>query len=377
MFMRFWLNKMFSSLSKSFHEHAASWPDLFRPSTTFAHQKSVSRLIYGCKSMHPKSWMPDTRSGMTLGGFALSLTLLLLPAYAQPKPAADEMAVKVENLSEPEVCAEKDNVDIRFSNPEIRRFKIQAVHPAYIGALQADRFAPDWTACDFAADPVIPAGKPRQVTLYETPSLWIVGHVYPAFWRPADVPVKIGERVENGLHLIQVWMRIGNRAEEVLVVYPPDGYWRARPLPPQHLGWTAYGSSFMVGPVTFEGRPVVALKEIRFDPETKTFTFPFRAGGEGKMALTKLDTDHMELDVTLSGDLPKDKPFAALRSMYITDVNNDAARVAWREKGGTRWGEGHILDYKGSLATEFWAGRHFPSRHNTSAPDMVFSRFGK
>jgi hypothetical protein len=324
--------------------------------------------------------MPLKRDVLIILGFMFGL----LPVLAQvpspnrvPAPNKDELSVKVENFSEPEVCAEKDNIDLRFSNPEVRRFKIQAIQPAYIGMLQHDRHAPDWTACDMSGDPAYVSGKPRQVTLYETPSMWIVGHVYPAFWRPATVPVKIGDRVEHGLHLIQVWMRIGQRTEEMLVVYPPDGYWRARPLPPPHLGWTAYGSSFMVGPVSMEGRPVVALKEIRFDPETKSFTFPFQAGGEGKLTIEALDIDHIKLDVALSGALPKDKPFAAIRSMYITETNNDAARLAWREKGKPRWGEGHILDYKGGEATEFWAGRIGPSRHNTSAPDMVFSRFGK
>lgn len=294
-----------------------------------------------------------------------------------PAPPKDEISVHVQNLSEPEVCAEKDNIDIRFLNPDIRRFKIQAVQPNYIGMLKEDRYLPDWTACDMTGDPVFHSGKPRMVTIYERPDLWVVGHTFPGFWRPADVPVKIGERVETGLHLIQVWMRVNERAEEVLVVYPPDGYWRARPLPPKHLGWTAYGSSFMVGPVTHEGRPVVAFKEIRFDPETKTFTFPFRDGGEGELRLVHLDIDRMVLEAKLSGNLPKDKPFAALRSMYITETNNDSARVAWREKNKPRWGEEHILDYKGGEATEFWAGRHIASRHNTSAPDMVFSRFEK
>ena len=44
-----------------------------------------------------------------------------------PAPPKDEISVHVQNLSEPEVCAEKDNIDIRFSNPDIRRFKIQAI----------------------------------------------------------------------------------------------------------------------------------------------------------------------------------------------------------------------------------------------------------
>ena len=289
----------------------------------------------------------------------------------------ESLTVRIENHSEPEVCAEKDNIDIRFLSPEVRKFRIQAIHPAYIGTLREDLALPDFTDCDMSGDPVFNPGKPRQVTLYETPWLWIVGQVYPGFWRPADVPVRIGERVKHGIHLVQVYQRTAQRMEEMLVVYPPDGYWRARPLPAKHMSWTAYGSSFMVGPVTMEGRPVVAFKELRFDPETLTFHFPFVAGGEGSLKLDKLDTDHISLEAELKGDLPPGKPFAALRSMYVTEINNDASRVAWREKGKTRWGEQHILDYHGGEATEFWAGRYTPSRHNMSAPDMTFSRFGK
>lgn len=283
--------------------------------------------------------------------------------------------VRVENHTQPETCAEKDNIDIRFVNPAIRKFRIQAIHPAYIGTLKEDLALPDFTDCDLSGDPVHNPGQPRTVTLYETPWISIVGQVYPSFWRPATVPVRVGGRVEQGLHLVQVYQRIGQRMEEMLVVYPPDGYWRARPLPAKHMGWTAYGSSFMIGPVMVEGRPVVAFKEIRFEPETKTFRFSFRDGGEGSLRLDKLDADHISLEVELSGDIPKDKPFAALRSMYVTETNNDAARVAWREKGKARWGEGHILDFRGGEATEFWLGRHILSRHNMSAPDMTVSRF--
>lgn len=354
-------------------------------------------LSFPARAKGPQDGNPETseKAGFPPAGLAavgndrwrIAFFALLLSAFPlsaqQPTggqvlaPPKDEMTVKVQNLSEPEVCAEKDNIDIRFLNPDVRRFKIQAIQPSYIGMLREDRFAPDWTACDMTGDPAFVSGKPRQVTLYETPSMWVVGHVFPAFWRPATVPVRIGDRVEHGLHLIQLWMRVNERSEEMLVVYPPDGYWRARPLPPKHLGWTAYGSSFMVGPVTMEGRPVVALKEIAFDPEEKKFSFAFRDGGEGTLRIVHLDTDRFVMEATLAGNLPKDKPFAALRSMYVTETNNDAARVAWREKTKTRWGEEHVLDYKGGEATELWAGRHAPSRHNTSAPDMVFSRFEK
>ncbi|MCA0404701.1 MAG: hypothetical protein LCH39_00940 [Proteobacteria bacterium] len=313
--------------------------------------------------------------------------LLAVPAAAQLNKGqttmgahnarAPSLPVKVENKTLPEVCAERDNIDIRFTNPEVRSFRIQAVHPAYIGMLREDLALPDFAECDMSKDPVFNAGKPRQITLYETPELSIVGQVYASFWRPASVPVKVGEKTFEGLHLVQVYKRVDQRVEEMLVVYPQDGYWRARPLAPAHMSVASYGSSFMVGPVVDEGRPIVALKEIRIAPETLTFTFPFRDGGQGELKMAALDRDHQVLDIKLSGDLPKDKPFAALRSMYITEINNDAARIAARDPASPRWLELNVLDYKGGQATDFWLGRHTPSRHNMASPDMLLGNFGK
>ena len=34
-----------------------------------------------------------------------------------------------------------------------------------------------------------------------------------------------------------------------------------------------------------------------------------------------------------------------------------------------------VMDFKRASAAEVWAGRLVPSRHNTSAPDMVFRDF--
>jgi hypothetical protein len=302
---------------------------------------------------------------------ALTLTIAYPPAKAQPP--ADELAVTVANRSEPELCAEKDNVELTFASPLVKSFRVQAVHPAFVGSIIADRYAPDFTSCDMSGDPVF-AAHARRVTFYETPDLWLTGYTYPSFWRPASVPFRVGNRVEEGLHVVQLWVRHKERAEEVLVIYPPDGYWRARPLPPAHMRWTAYGSSFLVGPVDVEGRPVVALKDIAFDPATKSFTMTFARGGSATLRLTTLDEDRFILDVGLQGT-PANAPFASLRSMYATEFNADVTRVAWRTKGGKGWGEAPVMDFKGAEATELWAGRLVPSRHNTSAPDMVFGRF--
>jgi hypothetical protein len=61
--------------------------------------------------------------------------------------------------------------------------------------------------------------------------------------------------------------------------------------------------------------------------------------------------------------------------MYAMQTMSDAARVAWRTKRGTNWEEAAVIGFPGANATEIWVGRHLPSRHNLSAPDMVFSKF--
>ena len=299
--------------------------------------------------------------------------IILCLLFATPSPAA-EIPVTASNRSSPVLCAEKDNVEIDFTAPDVRGFRIQSVHPAYIGTIVTDHWAPDFTSCDMTHDPAFIA-KARRITFWETTEFWLTGYTYPAFWRPGNVPFRVGERVENGLHLVQLWMLYHERAEEILVVYPPDGYWRARPLPPENLRWSAYGSSFLLGPVEVRERPMVALTDIAFDPETRTFTLNFESGGSATLRVDRIDQDRIVLEAKISGATPQGAPFLALRSMYATDFNNDVAKVAWRAPGGAGWGESPVMAFGGGPLTELWAGRTQPSRHNLSAPDMVFSHF--
>jgi hypothetical protein len=90
--------------------------------------------------------------------------------------------------------------------------------------------------------------------------------------------------------------------------------------------------------------------------------------------MSATDQNRNALDVSF--DKPVDgRPFAALRSMYVTDFNNDVARIAVREKGAKGWREDGIMAFTRATATDVWAGRVAPSRHNTSSPDMVFKDF--
>lgn len=301
-----------------------------------------------------------------------SALLALAPAAPRSEPAG--LAVAVTNASEPVLCAEKDNVTLNLASPEVRRFRIEAAHPAYIGTLRQDRWAPDWADCDISPATSV-APEPRRVSFDDGGEVFLLGFAYRTFWRAGDVAVRVGDRIERRLDIVQLHVRRPGRAtEEVLVIYPSDGYWRIRPLSPPHLDRTAYGSSFLIGPIAMDGRPVVNLTEIAFDPATRTFTLAFAGGGRATVRVEEVDGDHLRLDVSLDRAV-SGGPFAALRSMYVTEFNADVARVAVREAAGKGWREEGIMRFGEARATHLWAGRLVPSRHNTSAPDMVFSRF--
>lgn len=302
---------------------------------------------------------------------AIALSLWALATF--PALSADA-PVEIENASVPTLCAEEDNVDLRLRSDVVRSFRIEARHPSYIGTLVVDRFAADFTNCTgFGSTPEY-SFEPKRITLYETPDWQLVGYTFAKFWRQSQVAVRVGNRLETNIHLIQLWTRFKERAEEVLVLYPADGYWRARPLPPDHLRFSAYGSSFLVGPVEVRERPLVDLAEVVFEPEKRSFTLTFAQGGSATLALASLDTERIELKVSFNRPVGGG-PFAALRSMYVTAFNADVAEVAWRGPGGKVWHQQPVMDFKAASAVELWAGRVVPSRHNTSAPDMIFGGF--
>jgi hypothetical protein len=290
-------------------------------------------------------------------------------AETRPTP----LAVEVTSASESEICAEKDNVTVTFASRELRRFRIEAAHPAYIGAVVGERREPDWTDCDIVHDARSPPTE-RRVTFYESPFLWVTGYELSDYWLKRDVPVRIGDRVEHNLTMVQVWVFVRGKAEQVVVLYPTDGIWRIHPLPPANLPWIAYGASFLVGPLELKQRPVVELNEIAFDPATRTFHLGFAAGGSGDVRLADLDEDRIALEVSFDRAI-EGQPFAALRSMYVTEFNADTARIALQLPDAKSWLEQPIMSFRSAKASKVWMGRLVPSRHNISAPDLVFGGF--
>ena len=328
-----------------------------------------------CRTMRTREtsmprWSEVRRMRRVLSALA-ALGLICAGSSAR---AADDLAVDVVNASEPTLCAEKDNVYLKLVSPEVRRFTIEAVHPAYMGTIVVDRWAPDFRNCDMSNDPVY-RFTPRRVTLYETPEWQLIGFTFPSFWRPNQVPVRVGDRVETGLHLLQLWTRYQERAEEVLVLYPADGYWRARPLPPANLRWSAYGSSFLIGPIETEERPFVDISEVAFDPATRTLRLTFRRGGAATLRLedARPGTDR-------AGRRPRRAGFggtpvrgAALDVRDRGECRRRPGRLARQGRAGVAPGAGHELYPRERRRAV--GGTIRPSRHNTSAPDMLFRDF--
>jgi hypothetical protein len=297
-------------------------------------------------------------------------------ALAQQSP----VPVDAINASTRTACAEKDNVYVKLQSKQVRTLRIEASHPAYLKDMKADTVAPDFKSCDMSRDPAH-RFMPREVVLHDAGNWTLRGFTYPQFWRPSQVPVNVGGKVETGLHLLQLWTRGKARDEEVLVLYPADGYWRARPLAPAQLGWTidpklptAYGSSFLIGPIEEKGRPFVDIKSVTFEPDLGAFGLVFGNGTRAVLRIWSLTDARNAIEVAFS-DVIDRRPFAALRSMYVADDNNDAAQVAWQDMPGKKGAAGVMAFRQAKGIGAFWAGRTVPSRHNTSAPDMTFGTF--
>lgn len=287
--------------------------------------------------------------------------------------AGAAVVVEFVNASRATRCAEEDNVYVKVFGEGVASFRISAEHPPYIATVRDDSTAPDFTACDMSQDPRF-SFTPRTLTLYEDADIRLVGHVFPSFWRPDAVEFVAGATVERGLHLVQLLKRGAQRDIEILVVYPADGYWRVKPLPPPALIDSAYGSSFLLGPIEEDTRPFVAIRRIVFDPATLTFSLEFRNETRGALRVAAATRSAVALALALDPALPAGRPFAALRSMFVTPAQAD---VALASGAGTALAPVAvpILEFSRFQATGARFGRSVPSMHNLSAPDLVFDAF--
>lgn len=310
---------------------------------------------------------------------ALLLAALALAPAALAQAPAPPPPITVVNQSYPTRCAEEDNVFLTLAAPRLEAFRVEALHPAYIGAVIRDSYAPDFTDCNFGPTPP-PEGPfftPRQFVMWENADYVMVANTDQHFWRKKDVPVRVGNRVEHNIHLIQFYRkRADGRRDQVLVIYPVDGHWRTKPLPVPHLDYNVYGASFLVGPVEAEDRrkPFVDYSEVAFDPATLTFNVRFDRGGGAAVRVMEVSQRATSVEVALTPGTPLDRPFAALRSMYVTADNADIGNARSLLPDG-REELLRVVEFRRAEVGEITFARSVVSRHNTSAPDKRFAMF--
>lgn len=310
----------------------------------------------------------------TFCAWLLALLGALTPASAAPLPAT------LENQTRPTTCAEEDNVSLVLRGEAIRRFRVEALQPDYIDRIDQDATAPDFSGCNFdgSTHPTDPVHRfaPRQRVLHDGPRWRIVGITLPTFWRPQRVPVQVGMVRDRGFHFIQVFRKAGRaKPREAIVLYPSDGYWRLKPLPLARFGDGVYGSSVLLGPVTQDGRPVVAIAAIRIAIRPLTFHLRFADGGRARVDVQEVSPRRTMLDVNLAPPTRADRPFAVLRSMFVSPENADMSEVRWQASPGAATQSRTLPEVSTLEGTRLRFGRTVLSRHNTSAPDIEFSAF--
>lgn len=294
------------------------------------------------------------------------LCLLALPVRAELPVTATDRGFSTS-------CAEMDNVLIGMENPEATRFTIRARHPAYTAGAEAPDHKADFSNCTFPQEPIWEFDLQSHV-LHEDAQFRLQGHRLTRSWRPELVDVSVGERTWPGLHLLQLLVRRAEKDIEILVLYPHDGYWRAKPLPAMgHLDMP-YGSSFLFGPIEVDRRPLVKFSHVRFDPATLTFTVDWVRGGQGTLRVVSAGADELRLEARMSRPVAGG-PFAMLSSMFVTEDNADVGRLRSRDAGGVLWRRVPPVTFMPQVGAEFDFGRDLVSRHNTLAPDMIFGPF--
>ncbi len=307
---------------------------------------------------------------------------IALPCLAWSAATAAPVRATIENQTRPTVCAEEDNVSLSLSGTGIARFRVEALAPAYLGSIKKDITAPDFSNCNFdgSAHPTDPRHtfEPRSKVLHDGPRWRIVGITLPTFWRPQRVPVSVGGRVDTkGFHMVQVFAKTGHggKPREALVMYPSDGYWRIKPLPLARFGDGVYGSSFVMGPVEQEGRPLANIASIAIATQPLAFGLRFADGSRAAVRIAEITQKRTALDVTLEPAARANRPFAVLRSMYVTPDNADISQVRWLSTRSSAPSVKPLPEVTTIEAAQVRFGRSIPSRHNTSAPDIRFGGF--
>jgi hypothetical protein len=285
------------------------------------------------------------------------------------------------NLTMPTACAEEDNVNVPLFLPApATRFKftVEARHPGY--PVTVDHRDADFSNCP----PAVSAGGGAQQTISvydDHVSTAIVAVRDPNFHEPG-MRVRAGATTVDDVHFIRVIRRVAGTDSwpEVMVLYS-DGNLRLKPQAPPAGGDPAsgadpvFGSSVIVGPAPVGERPVAGINSVAFNRSTQSFNVRYAAGGKATLHLVEADRGVTRVRVTARYSASAQTPFATLRSMFVSDGNDDVDTVTWTDARGAGRSSA-IGTFEYGQGAQFLFGRTTTSRHNTSAPDILVGGLG-
>ena len=151
--------------------------------------------------------------------------------------------------------------------------------------------------------------------------LWRSGNLvtFDSFWRPNQVPVRVCNRETRGESTLErLWLLVLDRPGR-------DG----RPADRRHQ-----------------------RRDLRSRYED--FHAELVRGGNATLRVEKLDDERIVLDVNLSQSAGAQRPFAALRSMFVSEGNSDVARIGWRTKDSQLFQDDPVREFKRASASELW-----------------------
>src|SRR5262249_14438966 len=127
----------------------------------------------------------------------------------------------------------------------------------------------------------------------------------------------------------------------------------------------------LYGPIEEDTRPFVAIRSIAFEPAAMTFRLAFRDDTSGALTVTEATPEATRLTLRLDQPVAGDRPFAALRSLFVAPDKPDVTDTAWPGSDDPT----PMLESGGTASASARFGRISRSRHNLSAPDLVFDAF--
>lgn len=279
------------------------------------------------------------------------------------------------NRSTGTTCAEEDNVNVPLYAYDVTSYTVTATHPTYLAGVP---FSPGECNADFSG-----CASSNSINMHENDPCLATTPVYddgtdvirvcdePMWWRSSTMSVTVnGSLPVSGERI--VWnKRIAGTSEypQFFVLYE-DGNLRLKPQPPAGRLDTCFGSSLIVGPAAGAPRPFVDLEEVAIDVAQMRVTLHY---GDGGTATLHVGVDRQAATVVVQADYDTSRPFATLRSMYVSERVNDVAQV--ETAGATypflqgddgRW----QTVWDGLPGHDWYFSRPISSAHNISAPDI-------